>query len=164
MYQMGVGQGRVKSTVAEKAMTKVQKITLGFLAAFACGSWLVILYVGSQQYQGWIQQPLGPTLAFPTEWKLPATWTASPAAAVQPTMTLAPTLTFETETPISPFLTCNTNIPNMTILAIGTDVRPGEHRSGLTDVMRAVRVDFQGQSITTLEFPRDLWVTIPGIE
>jgi LCP family protein required for cell wall assembly len=51
----------------------------------------------------------------------------------------------------------------MTVLAIGTDVRPGEHRTGLSDVMRAVRVDFQGQRVTTLEFPRDLWVKIPGI-
>jgi LCP family protein required for cell wall assembly len=52
----------------------------------------------------------------------------------------------------------------MTILAIGTDVRPGEHRSGLSDFMRAVRVDFREQRVTTLEFPRDLWVEIPGIE
>ena len=52
----------------------------------------------------------------------------------------------------------------MTLLAIGTDVRPGEHRYGLTDVMRAVRVDFLSQRVTTLEFPRDLWVYIPGIE
>jgi LCP family protein required for cell wall assembly len=52
----------------------------------------------------------------------------------------------------------------MTVLAIGTDVRPGQHRYGLTDVMRAVRVDFRAQRVTTLEFPRDLWVEIPGIE
>jgi LCP family protein required for cell wall assembly len=52
----------------------------------------------------------------------------------------------------------------MTVLAIGTDVRPGENRSGLTDFMRAVRVDFQRQRVTALEFPRDLWVRIPGIE
>jgi LCP family protein required for cell wall assembly len=52
----------------------------------------------------------------------------------------------------------------MTILAIGTDVRPGESRHGLSDLMRAVRVDFQRQRVTTLEFPRDLWVKIPGIE
>jgi LCP family protein required for cell wall assembly len=30
--------------------------------------------------------------------------------------------------------------------------------------MRAVRVDFRGQRVTTLEFPRDLWVKIPDIE
>jgi LCP family protein required for cell wall assembly len=52
----------------------------------------------------------------------------------------------------------------MTVLAIGTDVRPGERRYGLTDVMRAVRVDFRGQRVTTLEFPRDLWVNIPEIK
>jgi LCP family protein required for cell wall assembly len=52
----------------------------------------------------------------------------------------------------------------MTVLAIGTDVRPGQHRYGLTDVMRAVRVDFSAQRISALEFPRDLWVKIPEIE
>ena len=52
----------------------------------------------------------------------------------------------------------------MTVLAIGTDVRPGERRYGLTDVMRAVRVDFGGQRVTALEFPRDLWVHIPEIK
>jgi len=52
----------------------------------------------------------------------------------------------------------------MTVLAIGTDVRPGERRYGLTDVMRAIRVDFRGQRVTALEFPRDLWVKIPEIK
>jgi LCP family protein required for cell wall assembly len=52
----------------------------------------------------------------------------------------------------------------MTVLAIGTDIRPGERRHGLTDFMRAVRVDFREQRVTALEFPRDLWVQIPGIE
>jgi LCP family protein required for cell wall assembly len=105
---------------------------------------------------------LGPTLAYSTALQLPATWTASPSAT-QPTTTPAPTLTFETETPSSPFLACN-DLPSMTVLAIGTDVRPGQQRYGLTDLMRAVRVDFREQRVTALEFPRDLWVTIPGIE
>jgi LCP family protein required for cell wall assembly len=52
----------------------------------------------------------------------------------------------------------------MTILAIGTDVRSDDYRYGRADVMRAVRVDFQAQRVTALEFPRDLWVKIPGIE
>jgi LCP family protein required for cell wall assembly len=30
--------------------------------------------------------------------------------------------------------------------------------------MRVVRVDFQQQRVTALEFPRDLWVKMPGIE
>ena len=142
----------------------MQKLTLGALFALACGIWLVILFVVSQSYQTWSQQPLGPTLGFPTHLQLPATWTASPAA-IQPTTTatIVPTLLSETATPSSPFLACS-GLPPMTILAIGTDVRPGQQRYGLTDVMRAIRVDFQAQRVATLEFPRDLWVKIPGIE
>lgn len=143
-------------------MRRYQKLILGVLSVIACGIWLVFFYFTSQGYQAWTQQPLGPTLSFPTEWQLPATWTSSPVAT-QPTMTLAPTAKFETPTPASPFLACN-NLPTITVLAIGTDVRPDEHRTGLSDVMRAVRVDFGGQRVTTLEFPRDLWVQIPGIE
>ena len=143
-------------------MTRVQKITLGVLSVITCSIWLLLLYIASQAVQSWGQQPLGPTLEHPTPLQLPATWTASPAAS-QPTVTLVPTLTFETETPTSPFLACD-SLPTMTFLAIGTDVRPGEHRYGLTDVMRAVRVDFGAQRVTSLEFPRDLWVRIPEIE
>jgi LCP family protein required for cell wall assembly len=146
-----------------------QKTTLVVLSAFTCGIWLIVLYIVLREYQSWSQQPLGPTLSFPTPWELPATWTPPPAASlavVQPTVTLAPTSTafiFETQTPLSPFLVCNA-LPTMTVLAIGTDVRPGEQRAGLSDFMRAVRVDFRGQRVTTLEFPRDLWVRIPEIE
>ena len=129
---------------------------------FVCLTWLVFILVTSEGYQVWSQQPLGPTLAYATEWQLSATWTSSPAAT-QPTISIAHTATLETPTLASPFLACN-NLPTMTVLAIGTDVRPGEHRSGLTDVMRAVRVDFLQQRVTMLEFPRDLWVKIPGME
>jgi LCP family protein required for cell wall assembly len=142
-------------------MTRTQRTTLGVLSAITCSLVLVILYNGSQAYQTWSRQPLGPTLAYPTEWELPATWTASPAAS-QPNLTLA-TIASETATPDSPFLACS-DLPTMTVLAIGTDLRPGEKRYGLTDVIRAVRVDFRKQRVTTLEFPRDLWVEIPGIE
>ena len=148
-------------------MTRAQKTTLGVLSIIACSLWLVVLHISSQKYRAWSQQPLGPTLVTSTAIQLPAILTALPAASQTMTKqanTLAPTLTFETQTPVAPFLTCNNNLPMMTILAIGTDVRPGEHRSGLTDFMRAVRVDFQGQRVTSLEFPRDLWVNIPGIE
>ena len=145
-------------------MTRAQKTTLGVLSVVACSIWLALLTIGSQTYQSWSGQPLGPTLGYPTQLQLPATWTASPVV-MQPTApaTLPPTLLPETATPASPFLACN-NLPTMTVLAIGTDVRPGQQRYGLTDVMRAVRVDFLAQRVTTLEFPRDLWVAIPGIE
>lgn len=147
-------------------MRRDQKVTVGVLSAIACSLLLVVLYTASQSYRAWSQQPLGPTLAYPTEWGLPATWTASSAAspeALQQTTTPAPTITVATGTPVSPFLACN-SLPTMTVLAIGTDVRPGEKRYGLTDVMRAVRVDFREQRVTTLAFPRDLWVHIPEIE
>src|SRR5687768_8422811 len=123
------------------AMTRAQKITLGVLSAIACGIFLVALYTASQAYQAWSQQPLGPTLAYPTEWQLPTTWSASSGAS-QPTLTPVPTLTLETQTPGSPFLACQ-DLPTMTVLAIGTDVRSGEQRYGLSDVMRAIRVDFR---------------------
>ncbi|HSJ85646.1 MAG TPA: LCP family protein [Anaerolineales bacterium] len=144
-------------------MTRAQKITLGVLVFSACSTWLVLLYFTSQSYEAWAQQPLAATLAYPTEWQLPATWTASPVAT-QLTITLAATLAAETQTPLPPFAACNLALPTMTVLALGTDVRPGEHRAGLTDLMRAIRVDFRAQRVTALEFPRDLWVTIPGIE
>jgi LCP family protein required for cell wall assembly len=149
-------------------VARVQKITLGVLTVIACSIWVVALFIASQAYQAWSRQPLGPTLAYPTQLQLPATWTASPAASVAAALpiasaTLAPTLPIETATLSSPFLACR-DLPTMTVLAIGTDVRPDEHRYGLTDVMRAVRVDFRAQRVTALEFPRDLWVKIPEIE
>lgn len=149
-------------------MTGTQKLTLGLLATVACGLLLLVAYTGGQAYLTWSRQPLGPGLDYPTEWALPATWTASPGAP-RATFTLipppkgTPTLSFETDTPVSPFLACN-NLPTMTVLAIGTDIRSDEYRYGRADVMRAVRVDFRGRRVTALEFPRDLWVKIPGIE
>ena len=140
-------------------MTRTQKSILGFLSVLVCLTWVIFFFLTSEGYRAWSRQPLGPTLISSTERQLPATWTAAP---IQP-ITTAPTLILETPTPASPFLACN-NIPIMTILAIGTDVRPGEQRSGLTDVMRAVRVDFANQRVTMLEFPRDLSVKIPGME
>lgn len=144
-------------------MTRSQKAILGILLVLACSVWVVVLLVYSRAYQSWSQQPLGPALVYPTQLQLPATWTSSPAAT-QPTYTFAPTSTLETQTPVPQILACNNNLPTMTILALGTDVRPGQQRAGLTDVIRAVQVDFQNQRVTMLEFPRDLWVEIPGVK
>ena len=144
-------------------MTRAQKFTLGVLAVIACILWLAVLYFIPNWYREWSQQPLGPTLAYPTQLQLPAPGTAAPIV-VLPTLTVPPGVALDTQTPVPPILSCNNNLPTMTVLALGTDVRPDEHRTGLTDFMRAVRVDFQGQRVTSLEFPRDLWVQIPGIE
>lgn len=145
-------------------MTGTQKISLGVLSVIACSLLLLALYTGAQAYLTWSRQPLGPALDVPTEWELPATWTASPSVT-DPTspLTPSPSATLATETPASPFLACN-DLPTMTVLVIGSDSRSADSNRGLSDVMRAVHVDFQGQRVTTLEFPRDLWVKIPGIE
>ena len=143
-------------------MTKTQKTVLGILSALACALSITILYLAAQAYLGWTRQPLGPALDQPTAWQLPATWTASPGAS-KPPLTLAPTLSFETKTPASPFLPCS-NLPTMTILAIGSDARSDEYRYGRADMIRAARVDFRAQRITVLEFPRDLWVKIPEVK
>jgi len=117
--------------------------------------------MAAQAYLGWSKKPLGPALDYPTPWQLPPTWTASPGAS-QPPPTLAPTFSFYTKTPASPFLPC-TNLPTLTILAIGTDARSDEYRYGRADVIRVARVDFRAQRITVLAFPRDLWVKIPEV-
>jgi LCP family protein required for cell wall assembly len=49
------------------------------------------------------------------------------------------------------------------ILAVGADNSAGYIR-GLADVTRVVRIDFANAKVTMLAFPRDLWVSIPGIE
>jgi len=51
----------------------------------------------------------------------------------------------------------------MTILAIGTDYMYDDYRYGLADAIRLVRIDFTNPEVSTLDFPRDLWVEIPEI-
>jgi LCP family protein required for cell wall assembly len=51
----------------------------------------------------------------------------------------------------------------MTILLIGSDTRGTSYTYGLSDVIRLVRIDFVTSRVTSLEFPRDLWVEIPEI-
>jgi LCP family protein required for cell wall assembly len=143
-------------------MTRPQKITLGILSTLACVLLATILFIAAQTYLGWTQQPLGPALDYATPWGLPAAWTVVPGT-LPATITLAPTLSFETETPASAFLPC-TNLPTMTILAIGNDSRSDDYRYGRADMIRAVRVDFRAQRVTVVEFPRDLWVKIPEIK
>ena len=142
-------------------MSNSQKVTLGILSAIACVLLITIVFIATQTYLGWTQRPLGPALDYPTPWKLPATWTVPPGTPPA-TITFAPTLRFETDTPASPFLSC-TNLPTMTILAIGNDSRSDDYRYGRADVIRAVRVDFRAQRVTVLTFPRDLWVKIPDV-
>lgn len=114
--------------------------------------------------------PLGPSLGFE---ETPTSPTALPTETqhqlisafpeVSPTpATLGPTqtpVTIPTHTP-EPF--CGDD-PEMLVLAIGIDYRPGTYTYGLADVIRFVKVDFVTPRVTVLSFPRDLWVEVPGI-
>ncbi len=51
----------------------------------------------------------------------------------------------------------------LTILAIGSDERSPGYLYGLADSIHAVHIDFTVPSIMVIDFPRDLWVEIPGI-
>jgi LCP family protein required for cell wall assembly len=52
---------------------------------------------------------------------------------------------------------------SMAILLIGSDSRSTGYTAGLSDSMRLVRVDFTDPGVMMVDFPRDLWVEIPGI-
>jgi LCP family protein required for cell wall assembly len=144
------------------AMTQNQKFTLGVLSILACGLLAMVLITGMQTYQTWSRQPLALTLDFPVAITV-ANEIPTYLGVSQPTVTLAFTPPIATETQASTFLACD-DLPSMTILLIGTDARSSEYRTGRADVIRAVRVDYREQRVTTLEFPRDLWVKVPGIE
>lgn len=120
--------------------------------------------------------PLGPALELPT---LPPTRLspASPtpvpldrqasapleATPLQPTATL-PFIPTRTPRPDAAVGVARCGGPeSMLILAIGSDTRANGYMYGLADVIRLVRVDFVNPGLTVLEFPRDLWVEIPGI-
>jgi LCP family protein required for cell wall assembly len=51
----------------------------------------------------------------------------------------------------------------MTILAIGSDSRSTGYEYGLADSIHVARIDFTVPNIMVIDFPRDLWVEIPGI-
>jgi LCP family protein required for cell wall assembly len=52
---------------------------------------------------------------------------------------------------------------HMTILAIGSDQRGTSYLYGLADSIYVVYIDFAIPKVMIIDFPRDLWVEIPGI-
>lgn len=129
---------------------------------------LAALYLGTNLLAYW-RAPLGPALDLPTLTPpAPATPTLAPAATatLQPTRTPFPTSNIPisgTSTPFSYNLAKCGGPPVMMLLAIGSDVRGDNYTYGLADVIRIIRVDFIAPRVTILEFPRDLYVEIPGI-
>ena len=103
-----------------------------------------------------IASPFGPGLELATHTPLPA---ATPAPETQ----AAPPVLAEASPSPAPRPVCG-GPPSMLILAIGADNRDNSYLYGLADVIRMVRVDFVDPQVTSLSFPRDLWVRIPGIE
>ncbi len=100
-------------------------------------------------------QPINAPLNLPTETQAPIQETKTSGAEVTGTgaPTIAPSPTIE---PV-----CG-GPPSMNILISG--VASNSYLYGLADAVRVVRVDFQNPGATILALPRDLWVTIPGLE
>ena len=98
--------------------------------------------------------PLGPSLEMETP-----TPAAEPAGASD----LSTTTPAEASQPAPLDSVCG-GPPSILILAVGADNRDDNYLYGLADVIRLVRVDFVHPKVTSLSFPRDIWVRIPGID
>ncbi len=78
---------------------------------------------------------------------------------IEPTPSATPTATITPE----PTETPDMGPKPMYILAAGIDTTGPGYYSGLADVIRIVRVDFETPKVTILTLPRDLWVELPGM-
>jgi LCP family protein required for cell wall assembly len=100
-------------------------------------------------------RPLSEPLDLPTETQEVKNITTAPSATVEegdpPTITPTPTIEPVCGGPLS-----------MNIVISG--VASKGYLYGLADAIRVVRIDFQEQDVVVLALPRDLWVSIPGIE
>jgi LCP family protein required for cell wall assembly len=143
-------------------MSRFEKFALAFLVMVAIVLWAV---VGWSTYQDAWKAPLGPELALPSlqaPTLEPAATFSSPTRRA-PVFNITPRPVRATRTPyIEKFPLCG-GPQVMSILAIGSDTRAQGYLYGLSDVTRLVRVDFVTPRVTVLEFPRDIWVEIPGI-
>ena len=129
---------------------------------------------GVYVYSLW-HRPLGPRLELPTY--TPAT----PALALEPGETISPSeQPPNTSITLTPTASSNQTVTitpspiavgkplcggpaTMTILAIGSDQRSTGYTYGLADSIHVARIDFTVPSVMIIDFPRDLWVEIPGI-
>ena len=145
-------------------MSRLEKFSLVILSLIAFGLWADI----SMNYfsADW-HTPLGPGMSFPSQ--TPSVPTDQIATKLTTTPALSQELTFSPRTIIATD-TKNDQPPvcngpkSMTVLAIGSDTRAQTYLYGLADVIRYIRIDFVNPRISVLEFPRDIWVEIPGIE
>jgi len=135
-------------------MSRFEKFGLVLLILIAAGLWAVI---GWDFYRGAWQAPMGPALALPSRTPLQANPDALSTRIAGPTFAQMTRNAYVAKPPL-----CG-GPQTMTLLAIGSDTRAEGYLYGLADVIRYVRIDFVTPRISVLEFPRDLWVEIPGI-
>jgi LCP family protein required for cell wall assembly len=144
------------------------KVALAVLIFILAVAWFGI---GFQLMANW-SAPLGPELVwpdFPTPTPTRETFgtppgDSAPALVAQDFDLFATPRPVPVETPLPTFDAPHCGGPaRMLLLAIGSDTRGSSYLYGLADVIRLVRIDFVNPSVTVLEFPRDLWVEIPGI-
>jgi LCP family protein required for cell wall assembly len=149
-----------------------QNIVLWIILLIAFGGICLALVVVSQR-----NKPLGPSLGLPT--LTPSTTSISSISAIS-------TISSEQVSTANPVIAStqlansaglvahmpsptSTNQPlcggpaTMTILAIGSDQRGTSYLYGLADSIHIVRIDFTIPNVMVIDFPRDLWVEIPGI-
>ena len=146
---------------------RVILVIIFFIILGAAGSALALRYKWNK--------PLGPALELPTLTSSPnsivavsdihptepgqnsdSLATATQSADIQPASTSGPK-----PAPTSHPL-CGAP-SSMIILLIGSDQRGTSYLYGLADSIHIVRVDFTKPDLMVIDFPRDLWVEIPGI-
>ncbi|MEI6291811.1 MAG: LCP family protein [Chloroflexota bacterium] len=145
-------------------MSRFEKISLVTLIFIAIGLWTDI---GLNFLSAHWHNPLGPVLSMPSQ--IPTRQSNQPKINITNSLSLTQDLIFS---PDNKYLSVRgTDQPalfngpkSMTVLTIGSDTRAQTYLYGLADVIRYIRIDFVNPRISILEFPRDLWVTIPGIE
>jgi LCP family protein required for cell wall assembly len=139
-------------------MSRLEKFVLVFLVLVAAALWAA---VGWSAYQDAWKAPLGPGLFLPN--RAPTQRSAAASFLTQPALEFNLTPGKATRTPYKGKTALCGGPQTMTILAIGSDTRAKGYLYGLADVTRLVRVDFVTPRVSVLEFPRDIWVEIPGI-
>lgn len=112
----------------------------------------VLLLMGQSKITEEMDRPLGPTLP-------PVITATSTPAAVRSSSTPQAVQSAPDPEPL-----CG-GPEQMIILGAGIDRHSiDQDKAGLVDVIRIIRVDFLRADVRVLTIPRDLWVSIPGLE
>ncbi len=97
-----------------------------------------------------MDQPLGDPLNLPE---------ATSASSQKPGAEGGPAVAVETENSVPPI--CG-DVPEMTLLVVGTDFRGSNYLYGLADVIRIVHIDFTIPQVNVVALPRALYIENPG--